>query len=656
MSSLLVELLFLRGEECLNTTVDLPQLFQQHFGFPLPLALLRVNSPSALLALPEIHNCIQVLHVFVFWVCQYCVHIQCTSFHVHVYVYIHVHTVVKICLMSYIHVLLVQVTDGRPELKVVNRFAEQLRFLLTQNNGRLPLDSLQGLYISAFGTSPDTHGKDWLDTKLIHYAPHVVNLAGHKWAVWAPAGRPYPVRNGNKPSPPSPHPVPLQLAGAQHEGPKVHATTSAEDLLEMEEGVGRVREHGVELEISEEVGQGEVGCHVEETPSMMPQSLPGKTHTQCTSATHHETTVDETVTATPGCVHNLLEMQPSEKIADQTPPLFNSSSQPQQNVLRDSQVLLTARDNEVHVHVRQSAAHSASKSEPQSTLSEEQTTAEYDESPYGFLQKDSELLAQFTIKEEDVDTALSTADALQQLIAAGSTAHDFDIPDLPPPIFPLSSQDDESPRKLANVPLDGTADYLQAGLKPDEVLQELYRVKDSGGGIIDPASMEPFLSYFGELSSRELERLESQQAKPKTPTPSPTPTKGMLRKKRMMAIRFPGQTQDDIDPELQKTLESIQLPEISSLSDDSDDSDTCPRPVTRAELLEKLMDKDYFFGHEEEKKDSDRVVSGSGDEGSFLPPNGVASSLVPESFSESGRLSELPYLPRYYEQGKSGQQ
>ena len=61
MSSLLVELLFLRGQECHDATSDLPQLFQQHFGFPLPLAHLGVDSPVALLSLPEIKNCIQVL-------------------------------------------------------------------------------------------------------------------------------------------------------------------------------------------------------------------------------------------------------------------------------------------------------------------------------------------------------------------------------------------------------------------------------------------------------------------------------------------------------------------------------------------------------------------------------------------------------------------
>ena len=61
MSSLLVELLFLRGEECHDATSDLPRLFQQHFGFPLPLAHLGVDSPVALMSLTEIKNCIQVL-------------------------------------------------------------------------------------------------------------------------------------------------------------------------------------------------------------------------------------------------------------------------------------------------------------------------------------------------------------------------------------------------------------------------------------------------------------------------------------------------------------------------------------------------------------------------------------------------------------------
>ena len=61
MASLLVELLYLRGEECRDRLADLPRLFHLHYGFPLPLHRLNVDSVADLLALREIQTHIQVL-------------------------------------------------------------------------------------------------------------------------------------------------------------------------------------------------------------------------------------------------------------------------------------------------------------------------------------------------------------------------------------------------------------------------------------------------------------------------------------------------------------------------------------------------------------------------------------------------------------------
>lgn len=495
----------------------------------------------------------------------------------------------------------------------MTRFAEQLRYLLTQNNGRVALDSLQGLYIAAFGSPPDTQGKDWLNTKLVHYAPHVVNLSSHKWAVWAPAGRPYPVRNSNDLPPPSPSRGSLQHGGAGSQPHKPTTNTAAIDwvIVKMEEGGGALGRYSEVSEVESKLGRGQ-----QPGPSNSTQISPSNEMGVGSKSLH-------------GVQHSAV-----------SPPSYNSSSS-------DTHPLPTTKEKE--------ARETGAVSLPQATLSEQQTEGKYDESPYDFLQRDPQLLAQMTIKEED--NVPSTADALQKLIEAGNQVLDFEIPELPnlpPPLFPLPGNE-ESHRKVPDIPVDGSADYLKAGLKPDEVLQELYRVKEHGGGIINPSSMEPFLSYFGELSSRELERLESQESKPKSPTPSPTPTKGMLRKKRMMAIRFPGQD-PELDPELRKTLESIQLPEIGSLSDDSDDSDTCPKPVSRAELLAELMEKDYF-----NKEDSDMAASGGRrDENYFLPRNGgnmaeTSAAAAPDLVSES-ELGTPSFLPCYYDQDKNGQQ
>ena len=532
-------------------------------------------------------------------------------------------------------------------LKDVTRFAEQLRFLLTQNNGRLPLDTLQGCFISAFGTPPDTDGRDWLSTKLIHYAPHVVNLTGNKWVVWAPAGKPYPPRQSAKSL--SSSLASYRSASSQGSSVEAHqewtslpSVSREEDLLVVEESV--------------EVGEGEVEMGESGHGVAGAVSVDGRVGTQLSAL--FPSPPAKTLVTTP-VVFGAGPNPPAVTHADANSPVTESggfmlspelcgkTSPPEEQQIAPfglpppRQFFNGSQDPPVFLPPKSTDSHSSARSDREKVV-------ECDASPYGFLEKDQELLAKVTVKEEDGET-LSTAEALQQLIEAGKPSHDFLIPDLPPPLLPVPTLENESPHRESDIPVDGTADYLEAGLKPDEVLQELYRVKESGGGVINPASMEPFLSYFGELSSRELERLESQQAKKsKTPpAPSPTPTKGQLRNKRMMAIRFPGQDPDpsDLDPELQKTL---QLPEIPSLSDQSDDDSDpgCPlRPITRAEILRKLLkDEDHLYPFS-----SDDVTSGRGSGSSPPPPPGRAVETGPES----GHPARPPLsYPHYYEQGQ----
>ena len=279
---------------------------------------------------------------------------------------------------------------------------------------------------------------------------------------------------------------------------------------------------------------------------------------------------------------------------------------------------------------------------PSSHVPSNSTTFEDDDSPYAFLLKDPSFLQQVTVKEEDAESALSTAEALKRLLEAGKS-----VPDLPPPQLRFSEGPAEN-ENIAPVPTKKdteTTDYLKAGLNPDQVLQEMYRVKDSSGGIIDPTSMEPFLDYFGELSSRELERLESQQQQQsKSAAVAPTPpVKGVHRKKRMMAIRFPGQT-GDTDPRLKKMLESVQLPEVPSSSDDSDDDnpEECLRPVTRAELLER-MHKKYFPSDKEEDKEGLKGEEEASEKGkfSFTRSSTAASSEVGLDLSDDSYFSQV---------------
>jgi len=84
----------------------------------------------------------------------------------------------------------------RPVLTNTALLAEQLRCLLTVHNGRLPIDNLKEIYAAEFGVAQISELSGLLDKNLLQLAPHVVNLAGHKWVVWAPTGRPYPPRRG----------------------------------------------------------------------------------------------------------------------------------------------------------------------------------------------------------------------------------------------------------------------------------------------------------------------------------------------------------------------------------------------------------------------------------------------------------------------------
>lgn len=483
--------------------------------------------------------------------------------------------------------------DGRVLLKDVDRFSEELRFLLTRHNGRISLHSLPNIYQSTFGSPPpEREGKiDWLKKKLILYAPHIVNLTGNQWVIWAPAGRPYPPRPRSK------------LASSRPIFPAHNA--SLQDLVEAEEARKGVRVNG-------------------EDPLVKTSSTHSSMH--------------------PATTNNIgpYTSQPEE-------PKESQSSELSSNPLYLFAVPLNPNTPKENLPAIFSPPTNSEPPPPAEDL------IVFDDSPYGFLERDPDLLAQLTIKEEDEENTVSTEEALQRLIEAGNSLHD-----LPPPLLPSSyppqpqpqpqphphtscaGSDRETPSsvkdnsfserlnqdttdhfKLGTNPDEGTTgnlntgpnpnegatDYLKAGLNPDQVLQELYRVKDQGGGVINPASMAPFLDYFGELSSRELERIESLEASKAEKPFSPTPSKGLRRNKQKMAIRFPGQD-SEIDPELQKALSSVHLPEIPDDSSEDDGDSSLPvRPISRDELIEQLLNGNSPLSPKEgEEEEEENII------------------------------------------------
>ena len=55
----------------------------------------------------------------------------------------------------------------------------------------MALDQLEALHTAEFGESADLDVQRYLKKKLPHFCFHVVNLASHRWAVWAPVGHPH---------------------------------------------------------------------------------------------------------------------------------------------------------------------------------------------------------------------------------------------------------------------------------------------------------------------------------------------------------------------------------------------------------------------------------------------------------------------------------
>lgn len=88
----------------------------------------------------------------------------------------------------------------------------------------------------------------------------------------------------------------------------------------------------------------------------------------------------------------------------------------------------------------------------------------------------------------------------------------------------------------------GAVDFLQSGLDPDQVLDQMQKLKEVSGGILTLDQMDPFLDYFGEISSRELDRIEALEEKSNLKKKSSGGSGEVRKKKRSMAIRFPSQS------------------------------------------------------------------------------------------------------------------
>ena len=509
---------------------------------------------------------------------------------------------------------------SRPLLTNATLLAEQLRHLLTIHDGRLPLANLKEIYVAEFGTPKDSKLAGMLDKNLLQIAPHTVNLTGHKWVVWAPTGRPYPPRGGKVSR--------FELSGLMDGGEK-ESNISKLGEAATTDIAANVGEGSLRMATGDGADSRSDGNHKESAKVVMTEGE--DKHTQV--ATSGSPTV-------PAAKIDGLEATTPEPptpeapfVTDEEPPSGGATNQAVTsiaNTLQSQSSLSSAVHN---------ASPNVTRPDPPSPSSNTQEQPNLDEmsidpsSPYGFLS--SALIAELIIHTKELTTNdLPTADGTENPDFLAQYAGEFQEDHLKDGSGgELEGKDEPStpPEKV---------DYLKKNMTPDEVLHEFRQLKERCGGYLDPEKMDPFLTYFGELSGRELERLESLKAKPSSST------KGAARRKQMMAIRFPTQSPapptDPFEEQRKKHMQEMEgivqnlpvAPDLSNLSDSSDSEGSYPTPFAREEYVKKLLEKGLpkVFsseedGHKPSNKEEDGLLKSSSDATHIQPANASSSEL-----------------------------
>ena len=465
-----------------------------------------------------------------------------------------------------------------------------------------------------------------LDKNLLQIAPHTVNLTGHKWVVWAPTGRPYPPRGGKVSR--------FELSGLMDGGEK-------------ESNVSKLGEAAT-TDIAANVGEGLLRMATGDgADSRSDENHKESAKVVMTEGEDKHTQVATSGSPTAAKIGGLEATTPEPPtpeapfVTDEEPPSGGATNQAVTsiaNTLQSQSSLSSAVHN---------ASPNVTRPDPPSPSSNTQEQPKLDEtsidpsSPYGFLS--SALIAELIIHTKELATNdLPTADDTENPDFLAQYAGEFQEDRLKDSSGgELEGKDEPStpPEKV---------DYLKKNMTPDEVLHEFRQLKERCGGYLDPEKMDPFLTYFGELSGRELERLESLKTKPSSST------KGAARRKQMMAIRFPSQSPvpptDPFEEQRKKHMQEMEgivqnlpvAPDLSNLSDSSDSEGSYPTPFAREEYVKKLLEKGLpkvFSSEEDGPKPSDKEEDG------LLKSSSDATRIQPANASSS-ELSTTAELPK----------
>ena len=512
----------------------------------------------------------------------------------------------------------------RPSLSAEALTAERMRYLLTLHEGRVPLNRLKDLFALHFVADH----KAFKLSKVLPAARHVMNLTAQQWAVWSPTGHPYPPRgngatplkgdkatpldgdgvtplSGGKAMPPGNKATPLDGDRVTPLGDDKAASIKGDSTAESQ-GCKSTHDNKVSKEEDGKVSRSEGGSELAPVSTLADESV------AATKSSEAGTTFNVVDDASRSKVSHMLVMEDDRPVGqDETGPtgsdgILRAKLPLEVVALKGSEIVdsgcigeLACAAPPVPMPCPQPpsdsplfpcepvAAEPSSSSEVVATLGNENEDLKLSPSTYDFL-KDlpADLLAEISVEFSNgtplagLEPGLLTSDPtflpptdLLPLFDFGSLADPPSAARLPPPLPADSAAPDFA---------ECQSRFAQLGMTPDDVLLEFHRVKENAGGVLGPADMDPFLDYFGELSGRELERLEALKEKKKVP-------KGPGRKKREMAIRFPSQpppssnssfgflSTDEGEPkEGDFKMEELGLPELSALNDFGDSDNEMP--------------------------------------------------------------------------------
>ncbi len=457
----------------------------------------------------------------------------------------------------------------KPVLKKRALFVEQIRHLLTQTNGRFALHQFSSLYTAEFGVPANDEASTFLRKgKLPRYGMNVANYSGLKWAVWAPNAYPIPshrqmVRKKNL------LPI-LNLADTSPMNVDFSAIhKEATDIIDrIDDSLNEVPEASSNVR----------------PPTKMSSGYQETEVTQSESVLESEFTSSSELPQSSSNSSNLL--QPIDIIGNRSGPDDDDDDDDDDKI----RMLATAYD-----FLKDDPELLARLSEkPEGTMAAFIDTTAMPEDDVTVL---TEVLEQqrfhhsgSTIGPSSGSTTSGSSHKTTEELSSGR------VP-VPPDVHSstigtgVCASDGELPLLLGSGPVD----FLEQGLDPDQVLDQLQKLKEASGGILKPDQMTPFFDYFGELSSRELDRIEKLEAQA---NPHKNAGNGEVRKKkRNMAIRFPSQSKPNALPQRELSLSGFsdhvgKLP-VANFDDlSSDESGSEVKPFSREEFIREALRKE----------------------------------------------------------------